>query len=61
LFQKYLGLAQIGLPHKNLLFGKRFRILKERLFNMDVKTFHTLLMTAFHGQDKENTLNGLYH
>jgi len=26
------------VPHKNLLFGKRFRILKERVFNMDVTT-----------------------
>jgi len=61
-FKNTAGLAAAAVvPHKNLLFGKRFRILKERLFNMDVKPYHTLLMTAFHGQDRENTSNGLYH
>jgi len=38
-FKNTAGLAAAAVvPHKNLLFGKRFRILKERLFNMDVKT-----------------------
>jgi len=61
-FQKYCRVGRSsGCTHKNLLFGKRFRILKERLFNMDVKTLSHFADDSFHGQDRENTSNGLYH
>jgi len=39
---------------------QEIQILKEDI-NMDVKLLSHLLMTAFHGQGKENTSNGLYH
>jgi len=34
-------------PQKNLLFGKRFRILKERIFNMDTKAISHIAADEF--------------
>jgi len=66
-FKNTAGLAAAAVcTAQESIVWQEIQNMKERLFNMDVKTYiHTLLMTAFHGQDRENTskwfipLNGM--